>query len=176
VILNIAWRWLLRVETCRGKHNWYFVFVLTELYKLNIQKFCLQNVFICFVWILEQTNSYYFNLYEMSLLVEQWQCLSVFSVTSNMHCANTIIRRQRVSTLNSGHHQAIIQEFEHVPLSWPDDVQSLGSKLVAVWLFCSQSVCWLWLSAFISLYNINWLAFITKMECVYCVVRTQSLL
>ena len=30
-------------------------------------------------------------------------------------------------------------------------------------------------TAFISLYNINWLVFITEMECVYCAVRTGSL-
>ena len=30
-------------------------------------------------------------------------------------------------------------------------------------------------TAFISLYNINWLVFITETECVYCVVRTGYL-
>jgi len=27
----------------------------------------------------------------------------------------------------------------------------------------------------ISLYNINWLVFVTEKECVYCAVRTESL-
>jgi len=39
-------------------------------------------------------------------------------------------------------------------------------------------VCSVWISeqtAIISLYNINWLVFITETECVYCAVRTGSL-
>jgi len=39
-------------------------------------------------------------------------------------------------------------------------------------------VCSVWTSeqtAFISLYSINWLVFITETECVYCAVRTGSL-
>jgi hypothetical protein len=46
--------------------------------------------------------------------------------------------------------------------------------------FCPHSVfmCFVWISeqtAIISLYNINWLVFITESECVYCAVRTESL-
>ena len=46
--------------------------------------------------------------------------------------------------------------------------------------FCPHSVfmCFVWISeqtAIISLYNINWLDFITERECVYCAVRTGSL-
>ena len=39
-------------------------------------------------------------------------------------------------------------------------------------------MCFVWISeqtAIISLYNINWLVFITETECVYCAVRTESL-
>ena len=46
--------------------------------------------------------------------------------------------------------------------------------------FCPHSVfmCFVWTSeqtAIISLYNINWLVFITETECVYCAVRTGYL-
>ena len=46
--------------------------------------------------------------------------------------------------------------------------------------FCPHSVfmCFVWVSeqtAIISLYNINWLVFITETECVYCAVRTVAL-
>ena len=46
--------------------------------------------------------------------------------------------------------------------------------------FCPHSVfmCFVWIweqTAIISLYNINWLVFITEKECVYCAVRTGSL-
>jgi hypothetical protein len=46
--------------------------------------------------------------------------------------------------------------------------------------FCPHSVfmCFVWIweqTAIISLYSINWLGFVTVMECVYCAVRTGSL-
>ena len=46
--------------------------------------------------------------------------------------------------------------------------------------FCPHTVlmCFVWISeqtAIISLYNINWLVFITEKECVYCAVRTGYL-
>jgi hypothetical protein len=46
--------------------------------------------------------------------------------------------------------------------------------------FCPHTVfvCFVWISeqtVIISLYNINWLVFITDMECVYCAVRTMFL-
>ena len=43
--------------------------------------------------------------------------------------------------------------------------------------FCPPNVfmCFLWKTAIISLYNINWLVFITKTVCVYCAVRTEFL-
>ena len=39
-------------------------------------------------------------------------------------------------------------------------------------------MCFVWISkqtAIISLYNINWLVFITETECVYCAVRIGSM-
>ena len=46
--------------------------------------------------------------------------------------------------------------------------------------FCPHTVvmCFVWIweqTTIISLHNINWLAFITETECVYCAVRTRSL-
>ena len=43
--------------------------------------------------------------------------------------------------------------------------------------FCphSEFMCFVWIweqTAIISLYSINWLVFITEMECIYCAVRT----
>ena len=43
----------------------------------------------------------------------------------------------------------------------------------------SVFMCFVWIweqTAIISLYNINWLVFITETECVYCAVRTAELL
>jgi hypothetical protein len=47
-------------------------------------------------------------------------------------------------------------------------------------MFCPHSVfvCFVWISeqiAIISLFNINWLVFITETVCVYCAVRTECL-
>jgi len=47
--------------------------------------------------------------------------------------------------------------------------------------FCPHNVfmCFVWISeqtAIISLYDINWLVFITETECIYCAVRTGSLI
>jgi hypothetical protein len=47
-------------------------------------------------------------------------------------------------------------------------------------MFCPHSVfvCFLWISEqtpILSLYSINWLVFITEMECVYCAVRAESI-
>ena len=42
----------------------------------------------------------------------------------------------------------------------------------------SVFMCFVWISeqtVIISLYNVNWLVFITEVECVYCVVRTGYL-
>jgi len=46
--------------------------------------------------------------------------------------------------------------------------------------FCPHNVfmCFMWISeqtAIISVYNINWLVFITETECVYCAVRAVIL-
>jgi hypothetical protein len=40
-------------------------------------------------------------------------------------------------------------------------------------------MCFVWISeqtAIISLYSINWLVLVTETECVYCEVRTESLI
>ena len=55
-----------------------------------------------------------------------------------------------------------------------------GMDLIYNSTFCPHSVfmCFVWIweqTAIISLYNINWLVFITETECVYYAVRTGSL-
>ena len=63
-----------------------------------------------------------------------------------------------------------------------------GTKCITYTLFypklyndaCNRIIfmCFVWISeqtAIISLYNINWLAFITETECVYCAVRAKDI-
>ena len=53
-----------------------------------------------------------------------------------------------------------------------------GLDFISNSTFCPHSVfmCFVWIweqTAIISLYSINWLVYKTKMECVYCAVRTK---
>ena len=51
-------------------------------------------------------------------------------------------------------------------------IENLRSAHTAVFM------CFVWISeqtTIISLYNINWLVFVTETECVYCAVRAEAL-
>ena len=53
------------------------------------------------------------------------------------------LREHTVSTLDSGHHQAMTRECELKAISvvpWPDDAPSLGSKLIAAYKNCRRSI------------------------------------
>ena len=56
------------------------------------------------------------------------------------------------------HHEFDIQQFHVLPIQ-------------CIYVFCVD----LRTTAIISLYNINWLVFITETGCVYCAVRAGSL-
>ena len=72
-------------------------------------------------------------------------------------------------------------------IDWPDFYNREGVCLLrgTDWIFiynskfCPHSafMCFVWISeqtAITSLYNINWLVFVTETECVYCAARTGS--
>ena len=93
--------------------------------------FCPHNVFMCFVWISEQTTI--ISLYNINWLV-------FVTETECVYCA--VRTRSLYIILRSAH---------------------------------SVFMCFVWIweqSAIISQYSINWLVFITETECVYCAVRT----
>jgi len=103
--------------------------------------FCPHSVFMCFVWIWEQTAI--ISLYNINWLV-------FITETECVYCA---VRTGSLYTAS---------------LTFSNST------------FCPHSVfmCFVWIweqTAIISLYNINWLVFITETECVYCAVRTGSL-
>jgi len=109
----------------------------------NIQRFYVgpHTVFMCFVWIWEQTTI--ISLYNINWLV-------FITETGCVYCA---VRNESLYTAS---------------LTFTNST------------FCPHTVfmCSVWISeqtAIISLYNINWLVFITEKECVYCAVRTESL-
>ena len=103
--------------------------------------FCPHSVFMCFVWIWEQTAI--ISLYSINWLV-------FITETECVYCA---VRTGSLYTASL----------------------TFGNST-----FCPHSVfmCFVWISeqtAIISLYNINWLFFITETECVYCAVWTENL-
>jgi hypothetical protein len=52
----------------------------------------------------------------------------------------------------------------------------INKRNITIFFYSTQSA-FVWISeqtAIISLYNINWLVFITEMKCVYCAVRAES--
>ena len=110
--------------------------VRTEHLTFTNCTFCPHSVFMCFVWIWEQTAI--ISLYSINWLV----CITE---TDCVYCA---VRTEHSTFTNS--------------------------------TFCPHSVllCFVWIweqTAIISLYSINWLVCITETECVYCAVRTECL-
>jgi len=108
---------------------------------LTNSTFCPHCVFMCFMWISEQTAI--ISLYSINWLV----------FITETECVYCVVRTGSLYTTS---------------LTFSNST------------FCPHNVfmCFMWIweqTAIISLYNINWLVFITETECVYCAVRTRSL-
>jgi hypothetical protein len=142
------------------------------------------NVFMCFVWISEQTTI--ISLYSINWLVfiTETECVycavrteslnnSTFCPHSVFMCFVWISEQTAIISLYSINWLVFITATECVYC-----VVRTGSLNNST--FCPHSVfmCFVWISeqaAIIYLYSINWLVFITEKECVYCAVRTESL-
>ena len=90
-------------------------------------------------------------------------------------------------------HNSLLQTQSDILLATQSQLNRCGFSPLAQWslyvppgltsndsTFCPHSVfmCFVWIweqTAITSLYNINWLVFITETECVYCAVRTGYL-
>jgi len=123
--------------------------------------FCPHSVFLCCVWISEQTAI--ISLYNINWLV-------FVTETECVYCAvRTKCLRINNPLKPSGHYMyRPVVTICTTSLTFTDST------------FCPHSVflCFVWISeqtAIISLYNINWLVFVTETECVYCAVRTKFL-
>ena len=114
------------------------VTICTASLTFNNSTFCPHTVFMCFVWISEQT-----------VIISLYNYLTGFyNRDLTLYSPVVTICTTSVTFNNS--------------------------------TFCPHSVfmCFVWISeqtAIISLYNINWLVFITQTHGVYCAVRTGSL-
>jgi len=139
---------------------------------VTIRTFCPRSVFMCFVWICEQTAI--ISLYSINWLVCITETESVYCAvrTGSLYiiqvmCFVWIWEQTAIISLYSTDWQVCITETECVYCA-----VRTGS------LYIIQVMCFVWIweqTAIISLYSTNWLVCITETECVYCAVRTGSL-
>jgi len=161
--------------------------------------FCTHSVFLCFVWIWEQTAI--ISLYSINWLVfiTEMECvycavrtgslyttsltfsISTFCSHSVFMCFVWIWEQTAIISLYSINWPVFITERECVYCAVRTGSLYTASLTFSNSTFCPHSVflCFVWIwerTAIISLYSINWLVFITKTECVYCAVQTKCLL
>ena len=161
--------------------------VRTEHLTFTNSTFCPHAVFMCFMWIWEQTAI--ISLYSSNWLVciTDGVCLlRGTDWTFNIHkfyvlphsvfvCFVWIWEQASIISLYSINWLVCITETECVYFAVrTEHLTFINSS------FCPHSVfmCFVWIweqTAIISLYNIDWLVCITETECVYCAVRTGSL-
>jgi len=159
--------------------------------------FCPHSVFMCFVWIWEQTAI--ISLYSINWLVfiTETECVycavrtgslytasltfsnSTFCPHSVFMCFVWIWEQTAIISLYSINWLVFITETEYVYCTVRTGSLYTASLTLSNSTFCPHSVfmCYVWIweqTAIISLYSINWLVFITETECVFCAVRTGS--
>jgi len=110
--------------------------------------FCPHSLFMCFVWIWEQTLLFPYTALTDWFLWQRFNLTGFYDRDLTLYSPVVNICTTSLTFNNS--------------------------------TFCPRSVlmCFVWIweqTAIISLYNINWLVFITETECVYCAVRTEYL-
>jgi len=134
--------------------------------------FCPHSVFVCFVWIWEQTAI--ISLYSINWLVfiTERECVYCAVRTGYLNviwviCFIWIWEQTVIISLYNINSLVFITERECVYCA----VRT--GYLNVMWVIC---FIWIWeQTAIISLYSINWLVFITEKESVYCAVRTVAL-
>ena len=122
------------------------VTICTASLTFNNSTFFPHSVFMCFVWIWEQTAI--ISLYNINWLV-------FITETVCVYC-----------TVRTG---SVVIAVTLCTVSLTFDNSTFFPR--------SVFMCFVWIweqTAIISLYNINWLVFITETVCVYCAVRTGS--
>ena len=140
---------------------------------------------MCFVWIWEQTAI--ISRYNVNWLVFITEMESIYcavrtgSLYTILRSSHTVYLCVLCGTQNK---QRI---FPYTALTdWFYNRDGEYLLRGTVWVFIYNStffphsvfVCFVWIweqTAIISLYSINWLVFITEMECVYCAVQTGYL-
>jgi hypothetical protein len=119
-------------------------------------------VFMCFVWIWEQTAIISLYTYSINWLV-------FITETECVYCA---VRTGSLCFVWIWEQTAIISLYSIIWLVFITEMRCV--LLDTDWV----SMCFVWIweqTAIISLYSIIWLVFITETGCVYCAIRTGSL-
>ena len=141
---------------------------------------------MCSVWISEQTAI--ISLYSINWLVFITETESVYCAvrtgslytilrsaqTLYLWCSVWMWEQTAIISLYSINWMVFITETESVYCA----VRTGSLYTIPRSAPHSVFVCFVWMweqTAIISLYNINWLVFITETECVYCAVRTDNL-
>ena len=157
--------------------------VRTEHLTFTNSTFCPHSVFMCFVWISEQTAI--ISLYNINWLVciTETECVycavrtehltftnSTFCPHSVFMCVVWIWEQTAIISLYSINWLVCITETECVYCAVRTEHLTFTNST-----FCPHSVfmCFVWIweqTAIISLYSINWLVCITETGCVYCAV------
>jgi hypothetical protein len=154
---------------------------------------------MCFVWIWEQTAI--ISLYSINWLVFITEMECVYCVVRSVHTVYLCVLCGSENKQLLFHYTALTDwicnrdgvclllgafcphciDVNCVDLQTNSDYFTVQHELIGFYnrdvmcllrgTLCPHSVfmCFLWI---ISLYNINWLVFITNMECVYCAVRS----
>ena len=141
-------------------------------------------MFICFVWTAEQTAI--ISLYNINWLVfiTEMECVYCAARTGYLYiilcsahtavfmCFVWISEQTAIISLYSINWLVFITERKCVYCA----VRTGSLYIILCSAHTAVFMCFVWISeqtAIISLYNINWLVFITELECVYCAVRTE---
>ena len=156
-----------------GFCNWEGVF--TARYVLH-STFCPHSLYMCFVWIWEQTAiiSLYNN--DWLVLITETEC--IYCAVRSTFC---VLPTQCIYVfcvdLGTNSDYFTVQQWLVGFYNW-DGVCLLCGTFYILRSAHTVYLCFVWISeqtAIISLYSIDWLVFITETECVYCAVRTGYL-
>jgi len=164
---------------------------------LSNSTFCPHSVFMCFVWIWEQTAI--ISLYSINWLVfiTETDCVycavragslytASLTFSNSTFCPHSVFmsfvwiwEQTAIISLYNINWLVFITDTECVYCAVLTGSLYTASLTFSNFTFCPHSVfmCFVWIweqTAIISLYSINWLVFITETECVYCAVRTWS--
>ena len=146
--------------------------MFTARYVLH-STFCPHSVFMCFVWIWEQTAI--ISLYSIDWLVfiTETVVLTARDVLHSTFCPHSVFMFCVDLRKNSVYFT--VQHWLVVFYNWDGVCLLRGTFYILRSAHTAVFMCFVWIweqTAIISLSSINWLFFTTEMECVYCAVRS----